>query len=118
LSFPELREQAVANLRGVLPQIERHGDGSTYYMLTAGGDYEASLLLLDDLWQQQEPIVKGDLVAAVPARDVLLFTGSGFNVGLRELQAAVERVSMNGSYLISKTLLVRRDNAWEEYTGP
>jgi uncharacterized protein YtpQ (UPF0354 family) len=86
-------------------------------MLTAGGDFEASLLLLDDLWHRQESIVKGELVAAVPARDVLLFAGSNFDIGLRELRTAVEKVSENGSYLISKRLLVRRNNRWEEFSG-
>ena len=45
-------------------------------MLKAGGDYEASLLLFDDIWRDGQVKVDGDIVVAVPAKDVLLVTGS------------------------------------------
>ena len=45
----ELKALACENLKRLLPKIERHGTGGVY-MVTAGGDYEASLLLLDSIW--------------------------------------------------------------------
>ena len=44
----KLRALAIANLRRVLPKIEAH-QGEVYSMYTADGNYEASLLLFDDV---------------------------------------------------------------------
>ena len=44
-------------------------------MLTAGGNYEATLILLPEVWESVAEMVSGQIVAAVPARDVLYFTG-------------------------------------------
>jgi uncharacterized protein YtpQ (UPF0354 family) len=46
----KIRDLAKDNLLKVMPPAERHGDGP-WYLLTAGGDYTASLLLFDGLWE-------------------------------------------------------------------
>jgi uncharacterized protein YtpQ (UPF0354 family) len=112
--LPQLRKQAIRYLRRTLPPVERHGNGPCY-MLTAGGCFEASLLLLDEIWDEQAKAVDGELVAAVPARDLLLFTGSRSQAGLKTLRTAVQQTMEHGSYQVSKTLLVRRRGHWEEY---
>jgi len=48
MSWPALRQLAMTNLRRLLPEVKRHGDGPTF-MLVAGGNYESSLLLADKL---------------------------------------------------------------------
>jgi uncharacterized protein YtpQ (UPF0354 family) len=108
----QLRDLAISNLRRILPAVERHGDGSTYYMLTAGGDYTASLLLFDEVWEEQIPSVEGDIVAVVPSRDVLLFTGSENSNGLTEMLKAADRLTLTGSYLVSGTMLRRSNSRW------
>src|SRR5262249_49160668 len=45
----DVRALAVANLRRLLPKIELRA-GPLVSMILAGGNYEASLLLLDDVW--------------------------------------------------------------------
>jgi hypothetical protein len=113
-AIPQLHQQAIRYLRQVLPPIERHGRGPCY-MLTAGGTFEASLLLLDEIWQEQEKAVEGELVAAVPARDMLIFTGSHSQTGMAALREIVQQTMEHGSYTVSSTLLVRRHGHWEEY---
>jgi uncharacterized protein YtpQ (UPF0354 family) len=114
-SFPELRQQAIRYLRSTLPEVRGHGNGPCY-MLTAGGNFEASLLLLNEIWDQQAQRVDGELVASVPSRDVVMFTGSHSQAGLTELRAVVHRIHSSGSYPISETLLVWRHGAWQEYS--
>ena len=41
----------------------------------AGGTFEASLLLLDDLWQEHDDAVDSRLLVAIPSGEILLFTG-------------------------------------------
>jgi uncharacterized protein YtpQ (UPF0354 family) len=114
LSIAELRPLAMANLRRIIKEVTQRGEGPVY-MLTAGGNYEASLLLSDRLWAGMSNVVQGDFVAAVPSRDVLLFTGTQSPEGVRTLRAATEAIHADGSYLISKTLLVRREGRWEKF---
>ncbi len=115
LSTIALRDLAITNMDQKLTEIKRHGDGPTY-MLTAGGNFEASMLLIDEIWADQSGLVEGNLVVAAPARDMLVFTGSGSAEGIKQLQNMIDAVFKDGSYLISQTLLVRRDGQWYEFT--
>jgi uncharacterized protein YtpQ (UPF0354 family) len=45
--------------------------------MRAGGQYESSLLLAENIWSSGQIEVDGDVVVAVPAKDALLVTGSG-----------------------------------------
>ena len=65
-----LRTLAVANLRQLLPPVDVH-NGPLVSMLTAGGDYVASLLLMEELSSGEKLSVDGDIVNAVPTRDVV-----------------------------------------------
>jgi len=106
-----LRELAIENLKGILPDIEKHGDGS-WFMVTAG-DYTASVLLLDAVWEQLESDVAGDLVVAAPTRDVLLVTGTESTNDIATIRAKAIELEQGGSYAISQTLLRRRNGKWE-----
>jgi uncharacterized protein YtpQ (UPF0354 family) len=81
-------------------------------MVTAGTNYTASLLLFDELWSELAGHVAGQLVAAVPSRDVLLVTGSNSASGIAAVRAQALAVEKSGSYAISQTLLLRQDDGW------
>jgi len=115
LALPGLRALALTNLKRILPEINRHGGGPVF-MLVADGNYESSLLLADTLWDEQAKVVQGDIVVGVPARDALIFTGAGSAEGLRSLRKAVDQIHSQGSHLISKTLLVRRNGQWQKFS--
>lgn len=110
-SLAELLQVAVKNLRSRLPAIERHGDGPLY-MLTSGGTFESSLLLLNEVWEQQQQVVDGRIVVAVPSRDLLLFTGERSADGIAEMRRIANDIQQTGNYLISPTVLMRQDGNW------
>lgn len=110
----DLREVAVANLGLILEKVELQ-PGDTASMVLCGGNYEASMLLVDDLWRQMQGQVQGELVACAPSRDLLLFTGTETEGGLDALRGIADEVHEGGSYLVSKTILVRRNDRWEEF---
>lgn len=114
VDLEELRQRALENLRALLPPVEMHGGGPVF-MLTAGGNFEASLLLLDALWDELAGHVEGEPVVAVPSRDVLILTGSASPEGIAQARELVARVTATGSHLVSATLLVRRAGAWMEF---
>jgi uncharacterized protein YtpQ (UPF0354 family) len=111
LDLKDLRSLAVENLKCILPPIEQHGEGPLY-MLTAGGDYVASLILFDELWNDLEATVDGEIVAAVPTRDVLLFTSSRSAEGICAMRERITALTETGGYLVSTSMLLRRSGRW------
>jgi uncharacterized protein YtpQ (UPF0354 family) len=77
---------------------------------------ESSVVLADAFWDSLEGAVPGELVVGVPARDVVIITGSRSKVGLDKTQRAVDRVFFaGGAHLLLRDLLVRRGGDWEIY---
>jgi len=113
---PELRALAVENLARVLPSAECHGDGP-WYQMTAGADYVASLLLMDSIWDQVGEMVAGDVVATVPSRDVLMFTGSESVEGIAAIRERSNEICNSAPHAVSDTLIVRRDGNWSVFNA-
>ncbi|HKB59933.1 MAG TPA: DUF1444 family protein [Gallionellaceae bacterium] len=113
----QLRKEAQANLERILPAIEKHG-GDGVFMLTAGGDYEASLLLLDFVWTKENLPVKGDFIIAIPTRDLLLITGSNDQAGIEKVMKLSKEAYANGAYRLTPELFVFRSGHLERYTRP
>lgn len=110
----ELRTLACENLKRLLPKIERHGTNGLY-MIVAGGDYEASLLLLDSIWTDIRKEVRGDVVVAIPSRDLLLVTGSEDSQGVEKVKKMVEDSFAQGAYRLTKKLFVFRNGKLDEF---
>jgi len=118
ISRGELRALAVANLKRMLPKIEMH-NGPLVSMITAGGSYEASLLLMDEIWSQPalRAAVDGDVVVAIPARDLLFFTGSRSPAGIARLREIATKSLKQASYTLTDTLFVRRNGKFSRFDG-
>jgi uncharacterized protein YtpQ (UPF0354 family) len=114
IDLGELRSLACENLKRLLPKIEYRGTNGLY-MVTAGGNYEASLLLLDSMWHGGQMNVQGDFVVAIPTRDLLLVTGSEYPEGIEKVKQIVKKASSGGSYRVSPLLFVYRNGKFEEY---
>ena len=112
----ELRSLAVRNLRGLLPRIEVHR-GDQVSMITADGNYEASLLLFADLWEREREKLRGDPVAAVPARDLLLFADSADAEAIARLAQLAMKMHQEATYALTGKLFVLRDGRWLPWTG-
>jgi hypothetical protein len=112
LEQPMLRRQATANLTARLGAVKIHGQAPSL-MLSFDG-LESSLLLADGFWESLRESVPGELVIGVPARDVVIVTGSESKPGLEKAKRAVDRVFFAGDeHLITRDLLVRRNGGWE-----
>ncbi|HWA93242.1 MAG TPA: DUF1444 family protein [Terracidiphilus sp.] len=110
----ELRALAVKNLERILPPIERHGEGP-WYLVTAGSDYVASLLLFEWLWEQFKKECSSDIVAVVPSRDVLLYTSTKSQEGLAHIKERAIEISETAPHAISSSLLIWKNRTWQIY---
>ena len=83
------------------------------HALLMGGDFEASLLLLDELWdgplKQHAP---GGFVVALPARDICAFADARSQEGIAELRELAAKVSARGDHTLTQTLYERRNGRW------
>jgi hypothetical protein len=106
-----LKRMALDNLRQRIPPVHVTGHSGRYILTLPGegGHFEASLLLLDEVWEHQATLVKGDVVAALPARDLLFVTGTEEAQGLDQVKALM---TQNVEHPLSQQLLVRRAGAW------
>lgn len=116
----QLRALAVKNLMRLLPKAEMRNLGDVT-IISAGGDYEASLLLFEHLWTggkiNGQIEVKGDIVVAVPAKDVLLVTGSRSRKGLKAVREIVAK-EVQGPHRLTDTLFVYRDGRFQRFGRP
>ena len=100
-------------------RAEFHGQPPALMLSFEG--LESSLLLANDFWTRMQGAVPGELVVGVPARDVVIVTGSRSMPGLEKARRCVDRVFFAGDdYLLTRGLLVRRGGTWEPFdrTGP
>src|SRR4030095_14147180 len=108
-----LRAQAVENLRRLYPEVQVMG-ANGLFMVRLDGTYESSLLLSERLAEQ--PVeVKGETIAAVPTRDLLLITGTLEREGLEMMRKIVAEASANASYRISPKMFIRRNGQFEAW---
>jgi uncharacterized protein YtpQ (UPF0354 family) len=79
------------------------------------GNFEASLILLDELWNQRlSQLISGQFAVVLPARDVLAFCDPSSSEGLAELKRIVSRVA-GGDHLLSSSLYRRQQSEWVPY---
>ena len=109
-----LRQSALQHLEVLSSRAEFHGQPPALMLSFEG--LESSLLLATDFWSRLEGAVPGELVVGVPARDVVIVTGSKSGPGLEKAKRCVERVFFaGGENLVARGLLVRRGGTWEPF---
>jgi hypothetical protein len=107
----EALDRAARNVLEPL-EVERHGEGPLY-LLTAGGNYESSLLLHPNLWRALGEDLEGEALVSVPCRDLIYFSDGGAEEGEEELRRWTRKAFRQGSYPVSEALLRFTDGGWE-----
>lgn len=114
----ELLTLARENLATKVAEVEQRtldDEGPRVGVLVSGGDLEASLLLLDDVWARVALDLEGDVVACVPARDVVLFADTASEGAVARMGEIADEILEEGDHVISPTLLRRTARGWERY---
>ena len=114
ISRDTLKSIALQNFKKILPNIQRQGDNGLF-MITAGGNYEASLILLSSIWKKTNFPVDGDFIIAIPNRDMLMITGSKNKIGIAKIREIVADSYKTGNYQVSDQLYKWTGNKFEIY---
>ena len=82
------------------------------------GHFEASLMLLDDLWDEAlASYAPNGFIVALPARDVLAFCDAKSDAGIAQLHDMVKRITAKGDHPISQNLYRRQSGTWHRLPG-
>jgi len=111
-----LHDLAITNLKRILPKIEMRRGDAGIFLISAGGDYESSLLVIKELWSSGQIKVDGDAVVAVPAKDALLVTGTRNHAGVARLHTLAAQIAA-GPYALTPDLFVYRGGKWMKFEG-
>jgi uncharacterized protein YtpQ (UPF0354 family) len=109
-----LKRHAIRNLDRILPEITRNG-GDGFFMLTAGGDFEASMILLPNILNKESLPVNGDFVIAIPNRDMFLITGSNNKAEISKLRELAKKSYNEENYPVSEYLYKWNGKRFEKY---
>ncbi|MEZ4711950.1 MAG: DUF1444 family protein [Caldilineaceae bacterium] len=113
LGLANLRPRAVANLKAMLPPPKiTPMDG--FYHVSAGGFYEASLLLMDSFWRTNKMAVEGQYVVAIPIRGVLLVTGHKDRLAVELLRHVALKFGSEGAYPLTTQLFIYKGGRFVE----
>ena len=86
-------------------QVRIHGQPPA--LMPSFDGIESSLLLADDFWESFEGSVPGSIVIGMPARDVLIITGSRSPAGIAKARRAVDRMFFaGGRHLLTPTVRI------------
>ncbi|HYH15964.1 MAG TPA: DUF1444 family protein [Flavisolibacter sp.] len=116
ITLDTLHDAALTNMaKAISDKTEVNGDPDNVMMVTNGGNFEATMLLADFLWEQLEPIFNDKLCVAIPAKDLLFISASSNPVGRESLRSFVrfyfEEHQTEG--LIVRHIYERSNSGWE-----
>lgn len=115
LDRAELRAIAIQNLARLPEAGGRFEDVGEFGALVLE-DLAATMLLVDGVWSDLQKTIRGEQLASVPSRDVLMIADSHFPAARKMLrEEARHAFGEAGDTAISPQILVRRGGSWEIY---
>nr|WP_315400786.1 DUF1444 domain-containing protein [uncultured Duganella sp.] len=116
VGFNDLPSLAHANLRRALPQPQffaKDGCGLAH----TGGGMEATLLLVDDVWEQMQPNFRGQILVTAPRRDRILMCDSADAAATAALRVQTREAfdEIDDPHRLSTQIMVRQGSGWALY---
>ncbi len=109
-----LHTRSVDNLAAFTRGKTKLRDYGGFYAVFVDGNFEASLLAVEPFWDGVARNLKvgPEIVAAIPARDILAFCKADSPEGLTRLRDTVARVYPTGDHPITNRLYRRKGREW------
>lgn len=118
LTRDQLLPLAVSNYRKLYPKVSVQRPTAFIGMFANGGELEPGKMLDFDFWEKEKSRFGGEIVCAVPARDVCWFTGLKPADNVSNLRTNTARAHADaGDRAISKLMFLWRNKRWEVLEG-
>ena len=115
MSETELLTLAVDNFRRKYFDKISVEQGDGIHMVLLDGNYETSVLLLDEYWEKESGRLQDNIIAVSPARDLLLYAQESNADAVRQIIRVAEDNILSLSNAISDKPLIWRDGLWSAY---
>lgn len=116
VSRRELRRRAAGYLDLMVDRVDIHGQPPALMLSFAG--MASSVVLADAFWDGLEGSVPGEIVIGVPARDVVIVTGSQSQSGIAKTRRTVDRMFFaHSKHPLLHDLLIWQRGGWDIYYG-
>ena len=115
VSDDQLRNRAIKNLMTAVPELGVSGDSSFVSYLIADENYEASFLLVDQLWNKDNFPVKGDIIVYAISRSIVLITGSEDTQGIATILNIKNDPDAEIPHALATSFLIRQGDKWEVF---
>ncbi len=115
ISQDGLRKLSLDNLKKRMPEItvQFHGESGEVRRVITGKNLEACTLLAPAFWGKIAEQTAGEVVVAVPTRDIVVFCSSESQVGLAALKVvADEMMRLEPGHALSNELFAWRGGEW------
>ena len=117
LDEEKVHARAIANMEKALGDIPKADAPELpgLFVVTAGDSYEAARFLLHRKWEKIARELEGDLIVAIPTRDLVFFTGSADENRVRILTEMAKRVVDREPYSLTDQLFKWTPKGWVEF---
>jgi len=114
ISRDTLLEFSIKNLKKRISRVNKIGTKGSYG-IEAGGNFESSIILFQEFWNKKNFDVDGDIVIAIPNRDILIVTGSNDQKSLDAYEKLAVKSFNEGSYPLSPYLFKWNGKGFERF---
>jgi uncharacterized protein YtpQ (UPF0354 family) len=87
-------------------KIQIHKTDFNGYGLTCGGEYEAALMTLPEIWSIINEKLGENVVFAAPSKDLIMFVSADSKENIESLRKVIEEVQTSGAKLLSKLTFI------------
>ena len=75
----------------------------------------SSSLILLDIWNKENFPVNGEILIGIPARDVVLLTGSNDNENIERLKKKIKEINDCGDHIVSNSVFILKNGKFEKW---
>ncbi|SMX33657.1 DUF1444 family protein [Octadecabacter ascidiaceicola] len=93
-------------------EFQQHGD---IILVVNDGFYESSLVVDNALWESFSEQLGDDIIMAVPARDLLMFTPASAGESVAFMNDYRDEIIADGAHPLSALSYIWNDGAWQVY---
>ena len=98
----KIARQNLLNEIGKKIQLQQTDFGA--FGFTCGGEYEAALITLPEIWEIVIQKLGSNIVFCVPSKDICLFASENDLSAIKKLKEIIDKIHANGDHVLSKKL--------------